>query len=286
MILGDALMSKRDYENAGKEYALLAKRSPRNEQLAFKLVFAQIKMLDSQNKPEKAIQLLSQQIAQNPKQPGLFELLGQIYLKQKNYSKAEETYRKALAIDKNNIAAYSLLGRLFIIQNSHAKAIQEFKNVLKINPKSVVAHLMLGQIYEALNDRETAKFQYREALELDPKSPVAANNMAWILADSGGDIEEALKLAQIAIGKLPDAVHVKDTLGWIYYKKGSYKPAIDLLSECVRSDPKIPTYQYHLGMSYFKNGDRQKAKTSLSEAIKLGGTFPGIDEAKQTLGKL
>jgi tetratricopeptide (TPR) repeat protein len=286
LILGDVWMSKRDFESAAKEFEMLVKHSPGNEQLDRKLVFAQINSLMNQKKPEKAIQLINQRLAQNPKQPWLYELLGQICLAQKNYAKAEAAFRKALAIDKNNIKAYSLLGRLFLVQNSRDKAIQEFKNVININPKSVMAHIMLGQVYQSLNDKEAAKSQYREALDLDPKSPAAANNLAWILADSGGDLAEAYRLAQIAMEKLPESTAVKDTLGWVYYKKGSYTPAIELLSECTRSDPKNSTFQYHLGMAYFKNGDRRKAKDYLGEAIKLGEAFPGIEEAKQVFEKL
>ena len=51
-------------------------------------------------------------------------------------------------------------------------------------------------------------------------------------------------------------------------------------------DPKNATYHFHLGMAYFKSGDRERARASLSQAIQLNPSFPGIDEAKQTLAKL
>src|SRR5262249_14812137 len=54
-----------------------------------------------QGKPDKAIQRVTQQIAQYPNQPALYEVLGQVYLDQKNYSKAEEAYRKLLSLDSN-----------------------------------------------------------------------------------------------------------------------------------------------------------------------------------------
>jgi Tfp pilus assembly protein PilF len=39
-------------------------------------------------------------------------------------------------------------------------------------------------------------------------------------------------------------------------------------------------------MAYLKNGENAKAKSSLSEALKLGTSFPGADEAKRELAKL
>jgi len=252
MIIGNALMGKGDYGAAVKEFEELSKRLPQDQQVSYNLTMA----------------------------------LGQRYFSQKNFAKAEEAFRKALSLDKNSMAAYTLLAQLFIAQNARDKAIRECKNALKVNPKSVQTHVMLGFIYESQNDREAAKFQYGEALLIDPTSPVAANNMAWILAESGSELDEALKLAQTAAKKLPDLTSAQDTLGWIYFKKGAYKSAIEILSDCARKEPKNPTFRYHLGMSYYKNGDSQKAKESLEEAIRPGSSFPGIEEAKQTLAKL
>jgi hypothetical protein len=42
----------------------------------------------------------------------------------------------------------------------------------------------------------------------------------------------------------------------------------------------------HLGMSYYKIGNIDKAKAALDMAIALSPSFPGIEEAKQTRGKL
>jgi tetratricopeptide (TPR) repeat protein len=123
-------------------------------------------------------------------------------------------------------------------------------------------------------------------LKINPKTPVAANNMAWILAESGGDLNEALKLAQTAAEGIPDAPAIQDTLGWIYYKRGAYKSAIASLNDCVRKDPGNATAQYHLGMAYMKNGENAKAKASLSEALRINPSFPGAVEAKQALAKL
>jgi Tfp pilus assembly protein PilF len=180
------------------------------------------------------------------------------------------------------------LGELFRIQNSLDKAIQEYANALKVNPKFYQAHVVLGTIYESKNDLEKAKNHYREALKISPESPNAANNLAWILVETGGDLNEAMKLAQTALnGELKEnEPAVRDTLGWIYYKNGAYTAAIDTLIDCVRRSPKTAVFHYHLGMAYFKNGDKEKAKASLSEAIKLSPSFKGIEEAKQTLAKL
>ncbi len=64
-----------------------------------------------------------------------------------------------------------------------------------------------------------AQKQYEKVMTLDPRAPVAANNLAWIYAESGANLDVALQLAQTAKAGLPDSPEVDDTLGWVYYKK-------------------------------------------------------------------
>jgi len=66
---------------------------------------------------------------------------------------------------------------------------------------------------------------YRQALEIREDFAPAANNLAWILAEHGGNIDEALGLAQTAKEKMP-------------------------------RDPS-PVILYHLGMAYLKNNQRE-----------------------------
>jgi tetratricopeptide (TPR) repeat protein len=240
----------------------------------------------SQKQLDKAVQVIAQQIKQFPNWSEPHGILGQIYFAQKNYAKAEESFRKVLSLDKDNLSAYTMLGQLFIAQKSQDRAIQEFTNALKVNPKFFQAHILLSSVYESKNDLGKAKSHLREALKINPKSPIAANNLAWMLAESGGDLNEALTLAQTASRELHDMAVIQDTLGWIYYKKGSYQAAVDTFNDCVRKDPKNPTFQYHLGMAYLKKGDKAKAKAALNEAIKLDPTFSRASEAKQALAGL
>src|SRR5262249_13178981 len=156
-----------------------------------------------QHKPEQAIQRLNQRISKYPSIPAFYEILGLVYVNQKNYGKAEESYRKALSLDSNRSEIYSLLGELYLAQNSLDKAIQEFETSRKLHPKSVPVHILLGTLNGARNANDQAEFHYREALKLDPQATVPNNNLAWLLAESGSNLDEALRLAQVANDKTP-----------------------------------------------------------------------------------
>ena len=54
--------------------------------------------------------------------------------------------------------------------------------------------------------------------------PVAANNLAWMYAETGENLDMALQLAQAAARRLPNIPAIQDTLGWIHHKKGLGEP--------------------------------------------------------------
>jgi tetratricopeptide (TPR) repeat protein len=135
-------------------------------------------------------------------------------------------------------------------------------------------------------DYEKAKYQNREALKINPEFPVAANNLAWRLAEEGGNLDEALKLAEAARKGLPGQANVTDTLAWVHYKRGAFRTAINLLEGCTSKEPQNPVFKYHLGMCYLGAGDRAKARELLQEALKLNPAFPGSENAKAALAKL
>ena len=110
----------------------------------------------------------------------------------------------------------------------------------------------------------------------DSKNGVAMNNLAFLLAQSGGSLDEALTLAQRARQLMPDLTEVSDTLGWIYLKKNLSDNAIAAFDEIVRKQPERSTYRYHLGMALAQKGDRVTAAAQLKEALKLN---PSAEEA-------
>ncbi|MDR2443735.1 MAG: hypothetical protein LBE31_09495 [Deltaproteobacteria bacterium] len=61
------------------------------------------------------------------------------------------------------------------------------------------AYLALGNLaYQRDGDPKEAESNYRRALSRE-KLPAAANNLAWLLLVEGGDLNEALELANLAV---------------------------------------------------------------------------------------
>jgi tetratricopeptide (TPR) repeat protein len=144
----------------------------------------------------------------------------------------------------------------------------------------------LGIIYDSQKKYDKAKEYYQKALKINPKFTPAANNLAYLYAERGENIDEALTLAQSAKEQFPDDPHISDTLGWVYYKKDIFTRAITYLKEANEKITDNPVIRYHLGMAYFKNGDKEDAKRELKKALELDPKFPGAEEAKNTLTQM
>ncbi|MFQ5543844.1 MAG: tetratricopeptide repeat protein [Nitrospiria bacterium] len=230
-----------------------------------------------------AIQRVSAQIERIPENGVLRRLRGGLYSGNQEPDKAVADLKKAIELNPNDLAAYLDLGNLYGRQKEYARAIQELDEGIQRNPKIPQPYMLKGVIYDAQQQYDKAQEQYEKVLELDPKFAPAANNLAWIYAEQGGNIDKALSLAQIAKERFPDDPSVSDTLGWIYYKKNVFLKAISLLQESAEKLSDNPVVRYHLGMAYAKEGKAELAKTELTAALKLNPEFPGSDEAEKTL---
>ena len=62
--------------------------------------------------------------------------------------------------------------------------------------------------------------------------------------------------------------------------------AISSFQASIEKDSKNPLYHYHLGLAYAKNGDKDKARDSLKQALSLNPKFDGAGEAQKTLASL
>jgi putative PEP-CTERM system TPR-repeat lipoprotein len=218
--------------------------------------------------------------------PTLLTLGARAYAAGGDLGTAEMYLRRAIELDSGNLAAYSGLGQLYLVQKKLDLARTEFETLAARAPKSVAAWTMVGIILQAQGDVKSARERFERVMEIDPEAAVAANNLAWIYAETGGNLDQALQLAQTAQKHLPGAAEVSDTLGFVYYKKNLAPLAISPLKASAEKDPSNPLYQYHLGLAYASVGDPAHARQSLTKALELKPDFDGAQEARNLLSSI
>jgi tetratricopeptide (TPR) repeat protein len=147
----------------------------------------------------------------------------------------------------------------------------------------VAAHTMVGILAEIEGDRASARAAYERALATDARAAVPANNLAWMLAESGQELDRALELAQVAKAGLPEVAAVDDTLGFAYYKKGLYPQAITAFQASSGREPQNAAFQLRLGLAYVKASRWQDGARALREALRLDPNVAGASEARKAL---
>ena len=89
----------------------------------------------------------------------------------------------------------------------------------------------------------------------------AANDIAYVLAQQGVNLVEALLNARLAIEKMPDNPAVLDTMGWVLFRLGRYADALPYLEAAEKLAPTDAEVVEHVGDAYWQSGRRIDAQT-------------------------
>lgn len=236
--------------------------------------------------PQKAFVLLNEQIDKRPQNTGMLDLLATMQIQQNRLDEAAATAQRAMKLNPADAEAATLFVRTAVQQGKMASAIKSWQQWTTAHPNDANAMALLGTLEQTNGNRQSAEQEYRHALQIQPQQPVAANNLAYLMLEDGGNPDVALSLAQIARRAMPNSPNTADTLAWAYYSKGTFAFARDLLEGAIKSDPSSAAMEYHLGMVYAKMQKRRDAQLHLNRAIALGHGTQVASDAQKALQKL
>ena len=172
-------------------------------------------------------------------------------------------------------------------KNSVDKALGILLRGIQNKPDSVQLRVAAAGLYEKSKQYASAMRLYEDILSIQNDNLIATNNLAALLADHGkgdADLRRALELADRL--KAVNKPVLNDTVGWVYYRNGKYRDAVDVLKKVVEAKPENPIYNYHLGMAYQQLGDSVNAKKHLEVVARSDREFAGKEEAVRVLDQL
>jgi tetratricopeptide (TPR) repeat protein len=231
-----------------------------------------VETLMAQNKTDDAVKELEGEVQRYPTRLDIRLALGNTAVRAGKFDVELDEYNQVLnSMPKGAKAAgqvYLRIGETYRRKgdlNAGIDALQKARQVLPENP-DILSTLALA--LDGAGRKQEARQIYEETLKVDPRNGVALNNLAFLLAEGGGDLNQALTYAQRAKQILPNLYEVSDTLGWIYLKKNLSDDAIEIFRDLVQKQPNHSTYRYHLGMALSQKGDKLKAVEELQQALK------------------
>src|ERR1035441_7438467 len=242
-----------------------------------------------QNKADEALKLLQ---SESDKAPGRIDLLlslANVAVRAGKYDFAIQTYDRMLVLTDKSLKAgdiYMRIGETYRRKGDANNAIKALQKARETLPDNAMVLATLGLVLDGASRKPEAKQFYEATLKMEPNNAIVLNNLAYLLAETGGDLNDALTKVQRAKQIRTDLPEISDTLGWIYLKKGLADNAIDVFKDLVAKEPHHATYRYHLAMAYSQKGDRTKAMEQLKEALKYSPKSDEKEKIQQLITKL
>lgn len=124
--------------------------------------------------PEEAEALLQEAVELDPGSKDGYLKLGLLYVKNKNYSKAIESYEKAAGLDPQFAKTFFNLGYVYVKMKHYTEAKKMYLRVVELAPSFVDEALFnLAMINEKLGERKACIKNLKQAVEANPENETA-----------------------------------------------------------------------------------------------------------------
>ncbi len=208
--------------------------------------------------------------ATDPPSATLMEITGRLFAERGWYQDAERCLARALKLDPRRVTAAQALARTFAATGEYDAAAD---SAARMGGDS--AALVAAFRADQRNDIAAAVRNYETAVRGGERSGTAANNLAWIYAQQGRNLERALTLAQTAQELNPSSPAVLDTLGVVHLRRHEYSQAIEVLQTASRlaktqsnggdRGPLLAEINHHLSEAYLRAGQPDAAAALMAE---------------------
>jgi tetratricopeptide (TPR) repeat protein len=284
--IGLVNLAENKYKDAEDAFRKTHQLNPTNPRGLMGVVETQM----AQNKPDEALKMLRSESDKNPNNIDLRLAIGNIAVRAGKYDDALQAFNQILnSLDKNSKARGDIflrIGETYRRKGDDAGAVSVLQKAREVLPDNVTVLSTLALTLDHAGRWSEAKQIYEATLKLDANSGIPLNNLAYLIAEHNGDLDDALTKATKAKQLLPNTFEVADTLGWIYLKKNLSDNAIEIFRDLTQKAPNHSTFRYHLGMALYQKGDRPRAIKELQEAMKFNPPKDEKEKIQQLLQKL
>jgi tetratricopeptide (TPR) repeat protein len=284
--LGMNRLSLGKYQEAEDTFRRVAEMEPGNSRGTIGI--AQVYL--AQKRQDEALRVLQEASEKAPTRPELHYVIGNVAVLLTKYDLAIAEFQRVLdATDKNSKPAadlYFRLGEAYRRKGDLDFSISMFEQAQKLLPENAAITNALAFVLDAAGHKPAAEAQYRKLVEADPQNALAMNNLAFLLADQGKDLDLALAYAHRARQLAANEPTIADTLGWVDLKLNNTDEAIAIFRDVVQKGPDRAVFHYHLASALAQKGDSSEAVKELEIALKNSPSPIDEQQIKELLRKI
>ncbi len=157
-------------------------------------------------------------------------------IKNKNFSMAEQLFRRVLEKEPKHKEVRRELGYTLFAQRKYDAAITVLREQATINPFDNYVYNLMGRIYWAQQDYTQAETAFRKQLEITPLDKFAHANLGQLLVD-WRKYKEAVTELEAAISLNPESEALHLSLGRAYLNLGEKEKGIAAFDQAVKLAP-------------------------------------------------
>jgi tetratricopeptide (TPR) repeat protein len=250
-----------------------------------------------------AVRGLDKVVKAQPNNIEAWKYLALVYEKQRDYSKALESYQKLAALEPSNAAAFAGIGTIQARTSKFKEAIPNLEKALELDSSQVSVYKSLGEAYEGLHEWAKAGDAYDKYLASNPPDraqiyrtlgnirgnaeqyALAAAAYAEFIKLNPDDAYQYYQMAQMLekAGKLEEAEAAYIKTGEVAKEPGKYftsilvmydnakrsDKAIEACQKMIALDPKNDESYYQLGNQYSKANKNAEAVEAFKKTVEI-----------------
>jgi tetratricopeptide (TPR) repeat protein len=262
------------------------------------------------NEPQRAAEQLKEIIRDSPTNPQAYYLLGAIANEEKRFDDALDSYRKALLLGLDTQQIYFDIASAQLSLQKPRDALDTLEKARKRYRQSFVGEFYTGLCYMRLKEYTNAlehftaaevvakatetnrlthyfyfelaaaheragkipesERYFKSCLSMKPEFPPALNYLGYMWAERGTNLTLAREYIELAVKQDPTNAAYLDSLGWVLFKQGHTKEALEPIRKAVElnEEPDATLYD-HLGDIYSALKQPDKAREAWRKALEI-----------------
>jgi tetratricopeptide (TPR) repeat protein len=239
-----------------------------------------------------------------PNNPRLYKIIALGYVGKRDLSEATKYYLEAIQLEANNLENYFATATLLEASKEIEKAIAVLEEMPE-EMRTVDVYVQLGALAGKLNDHHRAIAYYQKGHALDTTNVVttvgtgtgfdmmgsedsaiyyyeAAHEDTFILTVAQrlvelytemGRYNNVIPIAEQILMNDPGNIHVRQSLGYAYYKLQMPTSALNEFYIALRYDPRDTYSAFYLARIYLEEGENDRALAAINNALRIDEDF-------------
>ncbi len=214
-------------------------------------------------------------IGAHPEADGLHLLLGQVLAAEKRPDDAVRAMEDEARLFPTDATPLVSIGDLRWASGDRARAEEAYRKALAVNPQSADALAKLAELLFASGKNEESRRLVDQALQNDPTDPTALFRKAWFQRQDGLNAEAAANFRAV-VARDPTNVAALYNLGKIDSEQNRFDEALRLFQQAIRVGPATQDIYVNLGVVQAQMGNLSAAVESWQKAIDLDPKSPNV----------